>query len=67
MNRTRMLALLAGAAMSAGVANAQTANNSALERELLADAGARASFQAGGTAGHDGQFFIGEVFGNKGG
>ena len=65
MNRTRMLALLAGAAMSAGVANAQTANNSALERELLADAGARASFQAGGTAGHDGQFFIGDASGNN--
>ncbi len=64
MNRTRMLALLAGAAMSAGVATAQTANNSALERELLADAGARASFQAGGSAGHDGQFFIGDASGN---
>jgi hypothetical protein len=60
-----MLALLAGAAMSAGVAQAQTANNSALERELLADAGARASFQAGGTAGHDGQFFIGDASGNN--
>lgn len=65
MNRTRMLALLAGAAMSAGVATAQTANNSAQERELLADAGARASFQAGGTAGHDGQFFLGDASGNN--
>ncbi len=65
MNRTKILALLAGAAMSAGVANAQTANNSALERELLADAGARASFQAGGSAGHDGQFFIGDASGNN--
>jgi hypothetical protein len=65
MNRTRMLALLAGAAMSAGAANAQTANNSALERELLADAGARASFQAGGTAGHDGRFFLGDASGNN--
>lgn len=65
MNRTRMLALLAGAAMGAGVASAQTANDAALERELLADAGARASFQAGGTAGHDGSsFFIGSADGN---
>ncbi len=64
MNRTRMLALLAGAAMGAGVASAQTADN-ALERELLADAGARASFQAGGTAGHDGSsFFMGSADGN---
>lgn len=65
MNRTRMLALLAGAAMSAGVATAQTANNAALERELLADAGARASFQAGGTAGHDGSFFLSDAAGNN--
>jgi hypothetical protein len=60
-----MLALLAGAAMGAGVASAQTADNSALERELLADAGSRASFQAGGTAGHDGSsFFLGSADGN---
>ena len=65
MNRTRMLALLAGAAMGAGVASAQTANNAALERELLADAGARASFQAGGTAGHDGAFFVASADGNN--
>ncbi|VAX40179.1 hypothetical protein MNBD_PLANCTO03-147 [hydrothermal vent metagenome] len=65
MNRTKMLALLAGAAMSAGVTHAQTANNSALERELLADAGARASFQAGGTAGHDGSFFLSDAAGNN--
>ncbi|MCC7388888.1 MAG: hypothetical protein IT431_08975 [Phycisphaerales bacterium] len=65
MNRTRMLAVLAGAAMSAGVATAQTANNAALERELLADAGARASFQAGGTAGHDGSFFLQDAAGNN--
>ena len=64
MNRTRMLALLAGAAMSAGVATAQS-TNSALERELLADAGARASFQAGGTAGHDGSFFLQDAAGNN--
>ncbi|HZW09933.1 MAG TPA: porin [Phycisphaerales bacterium] len=64
MNRTRMLALLAGAAMGAGVASAQTADTSALERELLADAGARASFQAGGTSGHDGSFFVGSADGN---
>ncbi len=60
-----MLALLAGAAMGAGVASAQTANNASLERELLADAGARVSFQAGGTAGHDGSFFIGSADGNN--
>ncbi len=60
-----MLALFVGAAMSAGVATAQTANNSALERELLADAGARASFQAGGTAGHDGSFFLSDAAGNN--
>jgi len=61
-----MLALLAGAAMGAGVASAQTADNSALERELLADAGSRASFQAGGTAGHDGSsFFLGSADGNN--
>lgn len=65
MNRTRMLAVLAGAAMSAGVAAAQTAGDSALERELLADAGARASFQAGGTAGHDGKFFLASADGNN--
>jgi hypothetical protein len=59
-----MLALLAGAAMGAGVASAQTADTSALERELLADAGARASFQAGGTSGHDGSFFVGSADGN---
>lgn len=64
MNRTRMLALLAGAAMSAGVASAQTAQNAALEREILADSAARASFQAGGTAGHDGGFFLGDAAGN---
>lgn len=64
MNRTRMLALLAGAAMC-GAAAAQTANNAALERELLADAGARASFQAGGTAGHDGAFFLQDAAGNN--
>lgn len=63
MNRTRMLALLAGAAMGAGVASAQTAND-ALERELLADAGSRTSFQAGGTSGHDGSFFVGSADGN---
>lgn len=42
--------LLAGNALAGGP--------DALERELLADAGARASFQAGGTAGHDGKFFV---------
>ena len=61
--KTRMLALLAGAAMcGTAVAN----GTDALERELLADAGARASFQAGGTAGHDGShFFISDAAGNN--
>jgi hypothetical protein len=44
------MALVAGTALAGDL--------DALERELLADAGARASFQAGGTAGHDGKFFL---------
>ncbi len=48
---TLALALLAGGAAAQG-------DTAALERELLADAGARASFQAGGVGGHDGKFFL---------
>ncbi|MCC7388889.1 MAG: hypothetical protein IT431_08980 [Phycisphaerales bacterium] len=44
------ISLIAGAALAGGT--------DALERELLADAGARTSFQAGATAGHDGKFFL---------
>lgn len=39
-------------------------NSSALDRELLADAGARVSFQGGGTAGHDGKFFLASADGS---
>lgn len=51
-SRFAMLSLpfLAGAALGA--------DTDALERELLADAGARTSFQAGAVGGHDGKFFL---------
>lgn len=66
--KTRMLSLLAGAAVSlnAGAALAQSADQSAaFERELRADAATRTSLQAGGTAGHDGRaFFVGSADGN---
>src|SRR5688572_27107084 len=54
---TMLLAVLAGAA------HAQTTEGS-LERELLADAGSRTSFQAGGTGGHDGKFFVASADGS---
>lgn len=50
------LVLLAGSAIAGGT--------DALERELLADAGARVSFQAGGTGGHDGKFFLASADGD---
>ena len=66
--KTRMLSLLAGAAVSlnAGAALAQSADQSAaFERELRADAATRTSLPAGGTAGHDGRaFFVGSADGN---
>ncbi|HZW09356.1 MAG TPA: porin [Phycisphaerales bacterium] len=53
------------AAAAAPPLAAQGHPGAALERELLADAGARASFQgAGPTGGHDGRFFLGSADGN---
>ena len=56
-NRT-FLACSVLAVLAGSVYAAPDDGNDALSRELLADAGARASFQAGGTAGHDGKFFL---------
>ena len=50
--------LIFGTSASIAAASVLANPNDALSRELLADAGARASFQAGGTAGHDGRFFL---------
>ncbi|MFG0241819.1 MAG: porin, partial [Phycisphaerales bacterium JB054] len=49
--------LIVGAALMTG-APALAGPSDTLDRELLADAGASASFQSGGTAGHDGRFFL---------
>lgn len=48
----------------AGMANARQSDD-ALTRELLADAGVRASFQAASTAGHDGKFFLASADGGN--
>lgn len=56
-HRTDLLRLAGAVAISAPGAAAQP--TAALDRELLADAAARVSFQsAGPTAGHDGKFFL---------
>ena len=52
----RLTPILAVPFLSAGAAAGD--GGAALERELLSDAGARASFQSGATAGHDGKFFL---------
>ena len=56
--KTPQLATPLSIALFAGLARAQVADTAALERELLADAGARTSFQSGASAGHDGKFFL---------
>ena len=59
------LTLIVGCAASMIAVPALANPTDALSRELLADAGARASFQSGGTAGHDGKFFIGSADGSN--
>lgn len=44
--------------MLVGTAASAQTTGASLERELLADASARASLQADGTGGHDGKFFL---------
>lgn len=70
MSQTRMLVVIAGAALSfGGTALAQTASNDgqrAYGAELVADAGARTSFRADGGAGYDKNgFMIGSADGNN--
>ena len=48
----------------AGIAHARQSDDG-LARELLADAGARVSFQAAGAAGHDGKFFLASADGRN--
>ncbi|MBK7406181.1 MAG: hypothetical protein IPJ41_16645 [Phycisphaerales bacterium] len=56
MKTTHLTAILAAPLLATGALGGDT--GTALERELLSDAGARASFQGGATAGHDGKFFM---------
>ncbi len=62
MSQTRVLALLAGAALSIGAPalaqNANLDNDRAFAAELAADAGNRSSLQGGGSAGWDGKGFM---------
>ena len=70
MNRTTTLSLMAGAAVSLAASGAALADNAppngmstdeirAMVADMLADADTRSSLlQSGGTAGHDGHFFL---------
>jgi hypothetical protein len=56
MSQTKVLVIVAGAALSTGVALAQNANldqSRAYQNELIADAGTRASLLQGGPIGGD--------------
>lgn len=59
------LMLIVGCAASVAATPVLAYTNDTVSRELLADAGARASFQAGGTGGHDGKFFLGSADGDN--
>jgi hypothetical protein len=69
MSQTRVLVLVAGAALSTGtVVFAQNANldqDRAYAAELVADAGTRSSLLQGGASGYDGMFNISDGTGNN--
>ncbi len=70
-NATKIVSVLAGAAVSLGVVSTAAANTSTDEvrsivAEMMADAQTRSSLlQSGGSAGYDGGFFISDASGNN--